>query len=206
MSGSRSGHARWTAGLAAAALGVSLAALTPASASAAHARAVSATDVSASAVSASAVSASAARPIPLPRHLGRLRITGVLRDGGTVTAAGLTWHPGRLPRGDKLLTFAVGYAWRACPSSGKCGQAADSTATPFAARRYVVGHADTGKRLALTVTATEVVETNPKTFAFSALSSSVRVMTAAAARAYPARPAAGDRVRERHPGTPDRLA
>ncbi len=196
MSGSQSGHARWTAGLAAAALGVSLAALTPASASAAQAR-----PASASTVSATTVSATAVRRIPLPRHVGRLRITGLLRDGGTVRAAGLTWHPGRLPRGDKLLTFAVGYAWRACLSSHNCDRAADSTATPFAARRYVVGHADTGKRLAVTVTATEVVETNPKTFAFSVLSSSVRVVAAVRARAYPAGLRPGTEFVN---GTPDR--
>jgi Glycoside-hydrolase family GH114 len=176
MSGSRSGNARWTAGLAAASLAVSLAAITPAAASA----------VTTSASSGHAVrSPAGARSIPRPRHFGRLRITGLLRDGGTVTAAGLTWHPGKVPRGDKLLSFAVGYAWHAC-RSGRCGRAADTTATPFAARRYIVGHADTGKRLAVTVTATEVVETNPGTFAFSVLNSSVSVMTAVRAGAYPA--------------------
>jgi hypothetical protein len=166
MSGSRSGSARLVAGLGAAALGVSLAAIAPAAASAAHPQV-------------------AARAIPRPSHQGRLRITGQLRDGATVTAAGLSWHPGKLPRGDKLLSFGVAYAWRACSGRGKCTRGADSTATPFAARRYVVGHADAGKRLAVTVTATEVVETDPATFAFSALSSSVSVTTAARAGAYP---------------------
>ncbi len=40
-------------------------------------------------------------------------------------------------------------------------------------RRYIAGHADTGKRLRLTETATEVVETDPATFAFTVVHSSV---------------------------------
>ena len=91
------------------------------------------------------------------RH-GRLRIAGDLRDGGTVTASGLTWRPGRLPAGDRLLSFEVAIAWQAC-RAGRCSAGADSTATPFAARRYVVGHADAGRRLRVTETATEVVQT-----------------------------------------------
>ncbi len=172
MAGSRSGTARWTAGFAAASLAVSIAAITAAA-------------PVAGAASSATAPAHTARSIPRPRHDGRLRITGSLRDGGTVAAAGLTWRPGKLPRGDKLLSFAVGYSWRACTGSGKCGRAADTTVTPFAARRYVVGHADTGKRLAVTVTATEVVETNPATFAFSVLSSSASDMTSTRAGAYP---------------------
>ncbi|MGO8957188.1 MAG: endo alpha-1,4 polygalactosaminidase [Streptosporangiaceae bacterium] len=201
MSGSLSASARWTAGLAAAALGVSLAAIGPAAAvgaastgAARNSAAGDGGDRSARLANVAARPAgvatgladSAARPIPHPRHDGRLRITGLLRDDGTITASGLTWHPGKLPRGDKLLSFAVGYAWQACASSRTCTRAADSTATPFAARRYIVGHADTGKRLAVTVTATEVVETDPATFAFSVLSSSVRAMTGRRAGAYPA--------------------
>ncbi len=197
MSGSRSrnarwtaGIARWTAGIAAASLAGSLAAITPAAASAGAALAGG---------RAPRPAAAAARPIPRPGHTGKLRIKGSLRDGGTVTAAGLTWHPGKLPRGGKLLSFAVAYTWHAC-RSGSCGRAADTTATPFAARHYVVGHADTGKRLAVTATATEVVETNPATFAFSVLSSSVSVMTAGRAGAY----AAGRRPRtEFVNGTPE---
>ena len=48
--------------------------------------------------------ASAAKLRP-PQHRGTLRITGSLRDGGTVRAAGLSWRPGRLPPGDRLLSF-----------------------------------------------------------------------------------------------------
>ncbi len=58
-------------------------------------------------------------------------------------------------------------AARCSPGRDVCRPAADTTATPFAARRYVVGHADTGRLLQLTETATEVVETDPATFAFS---------------------------------------
>jgi hypothetical protein len=184
MSSLRSGSARLVAGLGAAALGVSLAAIMPAAASAGAGAARPATAGGGS--GRAAHSQAAASAIPRPRHQGRLRITGQLRDGGTVTAAGLSWHPGKLPRGDKLLSFEVAYAWHACRGGGKCGRAAGTTATPFAARRYVVGHADTGKRLAVTVTASEVVETSAATFAFSVVSSSVSVTTAARTGVYPA--------------------
>src|SRR5216117_3780500 len=99
---------------------------------------------------AAGVSAEAAAgAIPAPVAHGRLRIAGLLRDGGTVRARGLTFTPPRLPRGDVLLSFEVKYAWRRCPApgSGTCVTAADSVATPFAARSYVVGHADVGGRL-----------------------------------------------------------
>ncbi|HEY2306367.1 MAG TPA: hypothetical protein VGI05_10855, partial [Streptosporangiaceae bacterium] len=115
-----------------------------------------------------AAAATAAAPqFPPPRHHGTLRITGSLRDGGTVRAAGLSWRPGRLPAGDRLLSFEVGYSWNACTSAGKCAAGADTTATPFAARHYVVGHADASRFLKVTETASEVVETSPATFAFS---------------------------------------
>jgi Glycoside-hydrolase family GH114 len=175
MSGSRSGTARWLAGPAAIALGLSLAAATTPAA---------ATPVAAT--PAAATPAAAAARIPSPRHDGRLRITGELRDGSKVRATGLSWHPGILPHGDTLLSFAVAYAWRACPASGKCVTAADSTATPFAARSYIVGHADTGRRLEVTETAAEVVETSPATFAFTVIRTSVSYTTPVSAGAYPA--------------------
>ena len=140
-------------------------------------------------------------PIPPPRHRGALRVTGRLRDGGTVTAAGLSWRPPRLPRGDRLLSFEVGYYWRSCPASGPCRTAADSTVTPFAARSYIVGHADTGRRLKLTETATEVVETDPATFSFTVIRASVSTVTSRTAGGYPA----GRRPRtEFVNGTPER--
>jgi hypothetical protein len=136
-----------------------------------------------------------------PRHQGRLRVTGLLRDGAVITATGMSWRPARLPHGDRLLSFEVGYSWRACSARGRCRTAADSTATPFAARHYRVGHADTGSRLELTETATEVVETDPATFAFSAISASASYTTRRPARAYPAgRPPATEFVN----GTPER--
>ncbi len=121
---------------------------------------------------------------PPPRHHGTLRVAGTPRDGGTVRAAGLSWRPGRLPAGDRLLSFEVGYAWDACTAAGKCQPGADTTATPFAARRYVAGHADTGRFLKITETATEVVETSPATFAFSTDSVSVSATASRAVRAY----------------------
>jgi hypothetical protein len=131
--------------------------------------------------------AASAPVIHRPTSSGQLRVTGRLRDGGTVTAAGLRWRPGGLPRGDRLLSFEVAYGWQACTAAGGpagCRTAADTTVTPFAARRYLVGQADTGRRLRLTETASEVVETDPATFAFTVISSSVSVTTAEVAQPY----------------------
>lgn len=120
--------------------------------------------------------ASAATKIDPPQRRGTLRVTGTLRDGSIVRAAGLRWSPGKLPAGDKLLSFGVTYTWKSCAAAGQCRKAADTTATPFAASRYIVGHADTGRRLRLTETATEVVETDPSDFSFSVFSSSATVL------------------------------
>ena len=135
-----------------------------------------------------------------PVRRGRLRITGALRDGGTVRAAGLRWRPGALPHGDKLLSFEIAYAWRSCASA--CRTAADSTATPFAARRYIAGHADTGRRLRLTETATEVIETDPATFAFTVVHALGERHHGRGRRRLPGVPSAGHRVRQRHARAP----
>jgi hypothetical protein len=111
--------------------------------------------------------ASIGAPVPS----GTLRVTGSFRDGGTIAAAGLSWRPGQLPASDRLLTFEVGYYWHACAGTS-CRTAADTTVSPFAAQRYIVGHADVGRTLRLTETATEVIETNPATFSFSVISRS----------------------------------
>src|SRR5262249_4273359 len=89
-----------------------------------------------------------------------------------------------LPRGDRLLSFEVGYYWHACPAHGRCAAAADSTAAPFAARRYAVGHADTGLRLQITETATEVGQTSSAAFSVSIKRASGSRTTRAAGRAY----------------------
>jgi hypothetical protein len=140
----------------------------------------------ASATLAAQTASGTAAVIPAPRHTGTLRITGALRDGGSVHAAGLSWRPGRLRPGQRLLSFAVGYSWKSCATAASCRTAADTGPAPFAARNYLVGHADAGRRLRLTETATEVVETNPATFAFSAVSASVTVTTGRTAGQYPA--------------------
>ena len=124
----------------------------------------------------------AASKIPAPTSHGQLAIAGRLRDGGMVRATGIHWRPGSLPRSDKLLSFAVSYTWRSCAAT--CVTAADSTATPFAARRYVVGHTDSGRRLQVTETATETVETDPATFAFSVVRASASYTTSASVAAY----------------------
>jgi glycosyl hydrolase family 114 len=127
----------------------------------------------------------AARAIPPPAHSGRLRISGRMRDGGRVSAAGLTWRVPRLPRGMRLLSFEVAYGWQRCPArGGHCVTAAGATATPFAARAYRVGHADTGGRLKLTETAAEVVETDPATFSFTVVRRSVSHLAAATVAPY----------------------
>jgi Glycoside-hydrolase family GH114 len=144
-----------------------------------------------SALTAGSADEPASAGIGPPVASGRLRVTGSLRDGGVVRASGLSWRPGALPRGDRLLSFEVGYAWQACAAlaagqATDCTAAADSTVAPYAARRYLVGHADTGTYLRVRVTAAEVVETDPATFAFSILRSSVIVVTARRVRGYPA--------------------
>jgi Glycoside-hydrolase family GH114 len=152
--------------------------------------------------------------IPAPVHRGTLRIVGRAQDGGVVTAAGLRWSPGRLPRGDRLLSFAVAYTWQSCPGGRPAGTpqdrrlggntpparpsspankadgthcvtASDSTATPFAARQYRPGQPDTGRRLRVTETAAEVVETHPATFTFRVIRRSVSRLASAPVRAYP---------------------
>jgi hypothetical protein len=145
-------------------------------------------------------SAEASR-LPPPRHHGTLRVAGSLRDGRTVRAAGLSWRPGRLPAGDRLLSFEVGYSWQACSAAGKCTAGADTTATPFAARRYVAGHADTGRFLKVTETAAEVVETSPATFSFSVKRVSVTATARRAVRGYRAGRAPVSRFIN---GTPER--
>jgi Glycoside-hydrolase family GH114 len=121
-----------------------------------------------------------------PVAVGRAQITGVLRDGSVVRAAGLRWHAGHLPAGDRLLSFEVAYEWRSCPpSGGRCRPGGGTTATPFAASHYTVAHSDTGRRLKLIETATEVVETDPATFSFRVLRASRHVLAGAVAAAYP---------------------
>ena len=117
--------------------------------------------------SAVAATANRAARIEAPRATGALLIDGVPRDGDTVRAAGLSWRPGHLQAGQRLLSFEIAYRWRVCATKrGPCVPAADETVTPFAANRYVVGHDDVGTHLRLTETATEAVETDPATFTF----------------------------------------
>src|SRR5215469_3200905 len=129
-----------------------------------------------------AAAVSGRRALAPPQHTGTLRIAGALRDGSAITAAGLAWRPGRLPAGDRLLSFAVAYAWRACAI--RCRTAADSTVTPFAASRYIVGHVDTGRRLRVTEMATEVVRTKGADFNFVVLSSSASASSRPAVAGY----------------------
>ncbi|MBV9858297.1 MAG: endo alpha-1,4 polygalactosaminidase [Streptosporangiaceae bacterium] len=139
------------------------------------------------AATAPATAAAKASPrIPPPVHQGTLRILGQFRDGAVVTATGLTWRPPRLPKGMTLLTFEVAYSWQGCTRTGRhCATAQDSTATPFAADRYIAGHADTGRRLRVTETATEVVETQAPAFSFTVIHSAVSRLSPSPVAAYP---------------------
>ncbi|MGP7996116.1 MAG: endo alpha-1,4 polygalactosaminidase [Streptosporangiaceae bacterium] len=141
--------------------------------------------LSAAAPAAARTAASTVR-VPAPVHRGTLRIAGRAQDGSVLTAAGLRWSPARLPHGMKLLSFAVSYTWQTCRADGThCRPASDATVTPFAARRYIPGHPDTGRRLRLTETAAEVVETQPATFSFQVIRRSVSLLASAPVRAYP---------------------
>ncbi len=131
---------------------------------------------------------SSARSIRPPVSHGTLKIAGDMMDGGVVEAKGLSWAPPHLPSGDRILSFQVAYDWQACaPRGGRCVTASDTTATPFAASRYIVGHADVGKRLKLTETATEVVETDPATFSFKVVRASVTAMTTVSVQGFAGR-------------------
>jgi hypothetical protein len=141
---------------------------------------------SATATPTASTATSAAPSIPAPTHRGTLRISGEFRDGATVAATGLSWSKPRLRPGLTMLSFEVAYAWQSCAPGGKaCKTAADSTATPFAARDYVVGHADTGRLLRVTETASAVVEIGSSTYSFPAIQRSVSRLVAIAVRAYP---------------------
>ena len=147
------------------------------------------TGVSASAATASPATAAApaasTASLPAPVHHGTLRVLGTPRDGATVTAAGLRWHAPRLPRGMSLLSLAVAYSWQSCDAAGRhCRSGADTTAAPFAARAYVPGQAEVGRRLRVTETAAEVIETKRVPFTFQVIRRSVAAL-AAPVRAYP---------------------
>jgi hypothetical protein len=155
------------------------------------------------ATTATPAAASATVSIPAPVRHGTPLITGPFRDGATVTASGAAWRAPALPPGLKLVSFAVGYAWQSCAPGGKqCRTAADSTATPYAARDYVVGHADTGRVLRVTETATEVVVPSAGPSAdFSTVTRSVTATSTTAVHAYPRGTAPSTAVVN---GTPER--
>jgi Glycoside-hydrolase family GH114 len=180
------GSRRRIAAVVAAALGLASLAAGAAPAGAASLTSTSSTARAVSTDSAARAAAAASRPVPPPGHRGRLQVTGPVRDGGLVTAAGLSWSPGRLPAGQTLLSFEVGYSWQSCAArGGRCRKGAGSSATPFAARQYRVGHADAGRWLRVTETATEVVETDRATFTFQAVQRSVSGLAPSRAAAYP---------------------
>jgi hypothetical protein len=129
--------------------------------------------------------AAAGHAIGPPVAVGHGRIAGPLRDGGVVREIGLSWHAGHLPAGDRLLSFEVVYEWRACsPRARHCRPAGGTTQTPFAASHYTVAHSDTGRRLELVETATEVVETDPATFSFRVVRATRRILAGRIAAAY----------------------
>jgi len=139
-------------------------------------------------VTAAATAAPAARAaaIPAPVHHGTLRISGPLQDGAQVTADGLSWHAPRLPHGMSLLSFQVAYTWQSCDAAGRhCRAGTDTTAAPFAARGYAPGQAEAGRRLRVTETAAEVVQTERVPFTFQVIRRAVTTLSASPVRAYP---------------------
>jgi hypothetical protein len=117
--------------------------------------------------------AAAAAGVAPPVAHGLLRVGGTPRDGNTVFVRGLRWSPGALPAGARLLSFEVATTWQSCATrTGPCRRAAGTTATPFASRHHVAGHADVGRYLRVTQTAAEVVETDAATFTFKVLRAS----------------------------------
>jgi hypothetical protein len=143
------------------------------------------TGVCAGTASAATAVPAAAAPLPPPVPHGPLRVSGTPRDGATVTATGLRWHPPRLPRGMSLLSFGVTCTWQSCDAAGQhCRAGADTTAAPFAARSYVPGQADAGRRLRVTETAAEVIQTERVPFTFQVIRRAVAAL-AAPVRAYP---------------------
>ncbi len=69
--------------------------------------------------------------------------------------------------------------------------------TPLAAASYIVGHADTGRRLRLSEAATEVVKADPANFSFPVISVSATVLAGGTVARYPASEAPRTEVRER---------
>ncbi|HXY72799.1 MAG TPA: endo alpha-1,4 polygalactosaminidase [Actinomycetota bacterium] len=126
--------------------------------------------------------------IPPPVATGTLAIGGFPQDGRTVSAVDVTWRPPALPTGYRLLSFNVANVWEACATPhGPCVPGADTTATPFAAGCYVVGHADTGSYLRVIETATEVVQTEAVPFTFKVVHASQRATFGSkTVAAYPA--------------------
>jgi hypothetical protein len=170
----------------AAAAATAAAALAAAGVSAAAAVAPASFVTNATATASAAIQERAAASIPQPVPRGTLRITGPFRDGATIVAAGLSWHAPTLPHGLKLISFAVAYTWQSCLPGGKqCRAGADSTVTPYAARSYVAGHADTGRVVRLTETATEVVAPSGISADFSTITRSVSATSATVVHAYP---------------------
>ena len=115
-------------------------------------------------------------------------------------------EPGRLPDGDRLLSFEVADVWQACATRhASCVAGADTTSTPFAATRYVVGHGDTGSYLRVIETATEVVQTQAVPFTFKVVHASRRVTTTGTVAAYAGRCRPEHWIRQRHAGVADGL-
>ena len=99
-----------------------------------------------------------------------------------------------------LLSFQVAYSWQSCDAAGQhCRAGADATAAPFAARSYVPGQAEDGRRLRVTETAAEVVQTERVPFNFQVIRRAVTALAASPVRAYPLHRAPGHGVRQRRP-------
>ena len=114
-----------------------------------------ATVIAVAAVTGGAAHAAAAElPPPVPH--GALRIAGTPRDGATVSASGLRWRPGRLPHGDRLLSFAVATTWEASTLRPSCRRTKSCCSSP--SRRM---------RMGSSVARTSCIRALPRSRAFS---------------------------------------
>ena len=92
-----------------------------------------------------------------PRHTGRLTLQGPLRDGSTVTAAGVHWTA--VPGSQQ----SVSYSWEAC-TARRCAALSVPVHQPYLPSA-LLGPGDVGKHLRLSETAVDVLASGKETHA-----------------------------------------
>ncbi len=92
-----------------------------------------------------------------PRHTGRLTLQGRLRDGSTVTAAGVHWTA--VPGSQQ----SVSYSWEAC-TARRCAALSVPVHQPYLPSA-LLGPDDVGKHLRVSETAVDVLASGKETHA-----------------------------------------